>query len=248
MSATMSRKVDGLEAGAKRRAGARAKAKTNGAKGAKGAKGGAGPKGGGATKGGDGGAAPVHDPSPHHRDNALVCLTNRDLLARDAGAFDAFARDACLPTRDPDDTAHLHRVRYVGGAPGECVFLSNHEVHTRKLRTSPRRYHPSQMTSRGVGFDSMYDRAYRVGVALQDQGVELGWRPVVSGRSAAEHDRALALAGLDRDAARNTLRPRHRLGGETADERTLESRASAILRRAGLDEDGEDTTEEVSDG
>lgn len=238
MSIAMSRKVEGLEAGAKRRA-----------KAPKGSPNKTGPKpkaAAGVVQGGDGGAAPTHNPSPHHRDNALVCLTNRDLLDRDARAFHAFAQDACVPTQDPDDTAHLHRRRFPGahpggaGAPGELVFLTNGQVRQIKPHPAPvpRRYHPSQMTSRGVGFDSMYDLAYRVGMALQDQGVELGWRPVVSGRSAAEHDRARALAGLNRDQSRDRLRPRLREDDEADEQRAIRRETTALLRAQRLG-DGE---------
>lgn len=221
MSATMSRKVDGLELGAKRRrvtAGAKKTAKGK-------AKSATTP-----ARGGDGGVAPKPPPRPHARDNGLVHLTGREIGDPDArSAFESL----CAPTADPSDVAHLHRVKYIGGGPGDPTILKPPEqIRAQKLRTTPRRYHPSQMTSRGVGFDSMFDRAFRIGLELQDAGIEMGWRPLGSEGSPAEQDRARVLRGLGYEEARTVLRPRLSVRGITNEEQALERAGSEMIRAA----------------
>ena len=184
---------------------------------------------------------------PHWNDNNLVYLTGLDLNttmpAEDFGVFLA----SLIETADPSDRAHTHRRLVDEGMPkadeSSWVLLSpveiDHPIGKNKRRTGKpkkttrRRYHPSQLTSRGVAFDSMYDRVFAIAKDLQSSGVSLGWTVGREGDfSNAEQDRAKVLAGMNAREARAvfTQTTSHAMSKE---ERDLEDRATALLSRQG---------------
>ena len=183
--------------------------------------------------------------SKHWNDNGRVYLTGLDLnTTMDAESFGAFLA-SLIETADPLDRAHTHRrlvdekaLRHVQES---WVFKSPMEIDHplnkngrrtgKPLKTTRRRYHPSQLTSRGAAFDSMYDAVHEIASRFQSVGVNLGWVTTKSGEySAGETDRAKVLAGIDSRAAEAILEPKT-TQKMTKEERQLEAAASAILDR-----------------
>lgn len=181
------------------------------------------------SRGGDGGVYRAPPTPKHWKDNARVVLTDAEPAA-------------CVPSPDPADTAHLVRVR-VGYDHGPATTINSRladpaqilarfgddaERHCRR-----RRYHPSQVTSRGMPFDSMFDAAAALGARLQaDLNIDLGWRtayPRGTKTPVTADERARVFAGMDRAAVRDMVRPRTRQK-RTDQERALEAEASALIR------------------
>ena len=195
----------------------------------------------------------------HWNDNGRVYLTGLDLNTHGpvqlrAEAFKAFL-DSLVATADPLDRAHTHRRKIFEDAPeaiDESFVLLDHQQIDHPLdkngrrtgkpkKTTRRRYHPSQLTSSGVAFDSMYDAAFDIARTFQAVGINLGWEVLREGdASRAEHDRNSVVKGLSRDGFRSVLAPRIRDMEMDEGERKLQAEASAMLRKAGFKELAED--------
>lgn len=191
------------------------------------------------TKGGDGGAFVPRRMPAHWEDNGRVVLTGDAIGGADRAGFEA----GLVETRDPCDRAHLWREQ-LAGVPRELpesMVLADHDMlrsrfHGRALPGEPRRYHASQVTSRGMPYDSMFDDAALTAARLQaDLGIDLGWRtgfPRAQKRvyAGCEIERARALAGMEGKQARRMLERKVRVSMTTR-EFQLEQEANALLRR-----------------
>jgi hypothetical protein len=100
--------------------------------------------------------------------------------------------------------------------------------------TKPRRYHPSQVTSRGMPYDSMFDTAAQTAARLQQAlGIDLGWRTRYPRAEAVVYSegelaRAGWLAGMGANEARQRVQRRCR-SGMTPEEMRLEREANRLL-------------------
>lgn len=214
------------------------------------------------TRGGDGGVYRAPAEPKHFRDNGRVVLTGESIAADDRPAFVA----ALVDTIDPADRAHTERARLYADH-GPCTPYNSELADPATLRARyhghawghPRRYHPSQVTSRGMPYDSMFDDAAATAARLQGMlGIDLGWRTGFpgmgpgsgrggggSGRGggggrggdggqigANAHDREQMFAGMEPAQVRDLVRPRlaQRM---TPAEKTLERAASDLIRNAG---------------
>lgn len=193
------------------------------------------------TKGGDGGVY-REPPEPRHwRDNGRVVLTGDGIRGEALIGFVA----GLAETIDPADRAHLIRQKYIKDhspmTPHNSRLADPAVIETRYGSHPPgrlRRYHRSQMTSRGMPYDSMFDGAAQTAAALQIAlGIDLGWRtsypkpPKAEVVGANEYDRERMFRGLRSDQIRDLIRPR--VGQRmTAAERKLEREASDMLRAA----------------
>lgn len=175
-------------------------------------------------------------PGPHWDDNDLVYLTGLDMnLEMDAAAFGAFI-GSLVETADPMDRAHKNR-RLIPGLLAHFeeswVLLSHGEIDHPKFRkqrrssVTRRRYHPSQLTSRGVSFDSMYDSVHAIAKGIQFAGINLGWN-MTSESYDSQGDRAKVLAGLTRDQARQILTPQMK-DKMSEDEAQLSAEATRLI-------------------
>jgi hypothetical protein len=141
----------------------------------------------------------------HEHDNALVVLT---------GA----ARSTCVPTPDKCDRAHVLT------NPGGMLYRGD-----RVQTAIPRHYHPSQITSRGMPFDSMYDEWARLVSKYADAGINLGGGAVRFVGASLEERAALASHLGGADAMRAVLHQRTHCE-MSPHELALEEQASAILK------------------
>lgn len=189
-------------------------------------------------KGGDGGAYRPPPEPRHWRDNGKVVLTGESIAGAGWAAFGA----SLVETIDPADRAHLVRRRLYADhgpmTPANSALADPALLRARfggRMPGVPRRYHPSQVTSRGMPYDSMFDGAAATAARLQTAlGIDLGWRtryprPGREVYAAGELDRAGWLAGLDADEARRRVQRRCKVR-MTRDEVRLEREANAILR------------------
>lgn len=138
-----------------------------------------------------------------------------------------------VPTRDPFDMAHGVRDGFGMLVPA-AIRREGHIVLNRLVRHArPRRYHPSQMTSSGVGVDSMFD-------AWWESVKRLAYAGVLT-TAHADHARALEAAESSARSAgirlRDILHQRTRQD-LTPEETAAEREASRILRAAGVEDDG----------
>lgn len=193
--------------------------------------------GGGFTprRGGDGGVYRAPPTPRHWNDNGRVCLTGASIAGSARAGFEA----ACVPTIDPADVAHLVRRRLRddhGPMNTENSILAEPDIVARGGPPAPRRYHPSQVTSRGMPYDSMYDAAAATAQRLQrDLGIDLGWRTgyprsprhAVTAMDACERKRLFA--GLSDAQVKAVVRP-PTYQRRTRAERALSDRATALLR------------------
>lgn len=186
-------------------------------------------------KGGDGGTYVKRKRGRFWKANSRVYLTGLDIT--DAEPLMRFL-DALVETADPADRAHSKRRLIVPGLPPQAddswTLVPLCELARRGLRLPGRlrRYHPSQLTSRGVAFDSMYDHVAQVTAFYRSQGIELGMRTMHAKHSRSEHDRAVALSGLNVNEARAMIQ--QRTDQEmTASERSLENQATELLEQSG---------------
>lgn len=108
-----------------------------------------------------------HGPYAHSADNASVVLTGADPAS-------------CSPTADPYDRAHLTYRKDSDGVrmlvPAGVTGPRNSSLPRPGLLATPRLYHPSQMASSGVGFDSSFDDWAARAIRLQAQGIPMGVR------------------------------------------------------------------------
>lgn len=169
-------------------------------------------------RGGDGGTPPVHlrrRRGPLGPSNTDRILTGRSIRSRDA--FEA----SLVPTRDVHDRAHAVTAP---GKDGQRRLVSARALPSHQAR--PRLYHPSQMSSRGVAYDSVPDETYEREKWLRDEGVELH-----RVRTSVVVEYAIEMFGAD--AVRSMLRPRTKIGGMTPAEVELEREASRLLQASG---------------
>lgn len=137
-------------------------------------------------------------------DNARVVLTG-------ANAVD------CIPTPDKCDRAHSVRDGAGWLVPGYLV-----------KNATPRRYHPSQLTSRGVPFDSSFDPWHKLQRKYRAAGINLGGGAMrFVGASSDERYRLAAELGGAR-ALRDRLHQRTKCE-MTEQERQLEIAATLLL-------------------
>lgn len=174
--------------------------------------------------------------------NDRVWLTGMDInTTMSAEDFAAFV-GSLVETADERDRAHKCRRLIEEGMPrhlGESFVLLSHDEldhlirkSSKKPKVTRRRYHPSQLTSRGVAFDSMYDNAFRIAQEMHNEGVNLGWGVRrIGSPSGAEHDRAQVLAGMSRDEARALLNGKI-TETMTERERSLEYQATRLIHDA----------------
>lgn len=197
------------------------------------------------TKGGDGGVAVPRRRGPHWTDNGKVVLTGEQIPRAHRAAFEA----GLVRTTDPCDRAHLHREplaniprqldeAWVLAEPG----LLESRFGAGKLPGQLRRYHRSQMTSRGVAYDSMFDGAAATAARLQGElDIDLGWRtqfprPERRQYAPTEVQRARALAGLTCLQARAVTQQSTRQSALTTAEIELEKAATRLIRDSCLKE------------
>ena len=181
----------------------------------------------GPTRGGDGGVYRAPPEPRHWRDNGKIVLTG----AADDGTL--------VSTIDPDDLAHLVRQRLCADHGPMTPFnsrLADPDMVRLADTATPRRYHRSQVTSRGMPYDSMYDHAAAVAARLQrDLGIDLGWRtcyprcPRVVVAAATTADRARLFAGLTARQTRDLVTPKTRQRC-TRREAELSAMADALIR------------------
>jgi hypothetical protein len=185
-------------------------------------------------KGGDGGTYVKRKRKRFWKANGQVYVTGLDI--RDGEALGAFLA-SLVETKDKCDRAHNKKRLIVPGLPEQSddswtlVPLCELTGRPGPLPGRLRRYHPSQMTSRGVAFDSMYDHVALVTMYYRAQGIELGMRTMHGRHARSEHDRAIALSGLSVHEARAMTQ--QRTDQElTAEERSLEDQATELIERA----------------
>jgi hypothetical protein len=166
-----------------------------------------------------------------------VVLTG-DGIGRDA--FEGFLA-VLVETIDPADRAHLVRQRLYkdhGPFTPHNSMLAEPGVIMARYDRPPgrlRRYHPSQVTSRGMPYDSMFDGAALTATRLQHTlNIDLGWRtcfprsPKTEQIGANEYDRERMFRGLKSEQIRDIIRPRTRQRMTPA-EKKLDRQAAALL-------------------
>lgn len=190
------------------------------------------------TKGGDGGAYVPRVRPRHWDDNGKVVLTGEQIAGSQREGFVA----SLVTTSDPSDRAHLERDP-VAGVPRELdeawvladPGLLRSRYHGRTLPGELRRYHPSQVTSRGIAYDSMFDGAALTAAYLQRElGIDLGWRtgfprPHRIEYAESELARARVFAGDPSEHGARRLVERRMKTRMTREEAELEREANRLL-------------------
>lgn len=149
----------------------------------------------------------------HSEDNGrvvLTCIVRREEMR------------ACVPTPDPHDRAHL-------AMDATGYLLPAFDVPSAR----PRRYPQSQLTSRGVPFDSAYDDWAKNAKELTVAGINVGLGATRFIGASADAREALAKSMGGARQLRDRLEPQTTQSDMTAQELALERRASAMLARHG---------------
>lgn len=143
----------------------------------------------------------------YEHDNGLVVLT---------GA----ARASCVPSPDKCDRAHLLMT------PTHMFYRGD-----RVPNATSRHYHPSQVTSRGMPFDSAYDEWARLVSKYADAGINLGGGAVRFVASSVEERAEMASRMGGPDVLRAVLHQRTRCDMSPR-EMELEREASRLLNES----------------